>query len=110
MAQRIKTFFVSDLSGEELGETANTVKFGYQGVAYEIDLSQEEADEFAEVMDKYVTAARRVGGRRQSGSAASTGPSRDLSAVREWARQNGYTVSSRGRIPNEVLEAYDAAH
>ncbi len=110
MAQRIETFYVSDLSGEELGETANTVRFGYQGAAYEIDLSQEEADEFAEVMDKYVSAARRVGGRRQSGSAASTGPPRDLSAVREWARQNGYTVSNRGRIPNEVLQAYDAAH
>lgn len=110
VAQRIKTFFVSDLSGEELGETANTVKFGYQGVSYEIDLSQEEADEFAEVMDRYVSVARRIGGRRQSGSAASPGPSRDLSAVREWARQNGYTVSSRGRIPNQVLEAYDAAN
>lgn len=111
MAQRIKTFYVSDLSGEDLGEAANTVRFGYQGVDYEIDLSQEEADEFAEVMDRYVSVARRVGGRRQgTSSSASNRQSRDLAAVREWARQNGYTVSNRGRIPNEVLEAYQAAH
>lgn len=27
-------------------------------------------------------------------------------AVREWAIQNGYKISERGRIPVEVTEAY----
>lgn len=31
-------------------------------------------------------------------------------AIREWANANGYTVNSRGRIPAEVVEAYDAAN
>ncbi|WP_314431798.1 histone-like nucleoid-structuring protein Lsr2, partial [Microbacterium lacticum] len=35
---------------------------------------------------------------------------RDYAPVREWAAQNGYTVSERGRIPASVLEAYDATH
>ena len=35
---------------------------------------------------------------------------RDYTPVREWAAQNGYTLSDRGRIPATVLEAYDAAH
>ncbi|MGB4778813.1 Lsr2 family DNA-binding protein, partial [Microbacterium sp.] len=35
---------------------------------------------------------------------------RDYGPVREWALQNGYTVSERGRVPASVLEAYDAAH
>jgi hypothetical protein len=30
--------------------------------------------------------------------------------VRAWARDNGYVVSDRGRIPLEVQAAYDAAH
>jgi hypothetical protein len=30
--------------------------------------------------------------------------------VREWAAQNGYTLSERGRVPAAVLDAYDAAH
>lgn len=111
MAQRVKTFYVSDLSGEELAEGAHTIRFGYQGASYEIDLSPQESDEFAELMDKYVSVARRVGGRRQRvSSGASTGPSRDLAAIREWARQNGYKVSSRGRIPNDVIAAYEAAN
>lgn len=28
----------------------------------------------------------------------------------EWARDNGYTVSNRGRIPKSVQEAFEAAH
>lgn len=30
--------------------------------------------------------------------------------VRAWARENGFTVSDRGRIPQKVVEAYEAAH
>lgn len=30
--------------------------------------------------------------------------------IRAWARANGYPVISRGRIPNAVADAYDAAH
>jgi hypothetical protein len=33
-----------------------------------------------------------------------------MSAVREWALANGYTVGTRGRIPDTVLTAYQAAH
>lgn len=33
-----------------------------------------------------------------------------LTSIRDWARKNGYSVSDRGRIPSDVLEAYDAAH
>jgi hypothetical protein len=34
----------------------------------------------------------------------------DNSAVRAWARENGYSISDRGRVPAEVIEAYSAAH
>ncbi|GGS29009.1 AAA family ATPase [Actinokineospora fastidiosa] len=30
--------------------------------------------------------------------------------IRAWARQNGYDVADRGKLPSEVKEAYDAAH
>ena len=32
----------------------------------------------------------------------------ETTAIREWARQNGHTVSDRGRIPKYVIEAYAA--
>jgi hypothetical protein len=34
----------------------------------------------------------------------------DTKAVREWAGKNGYQLSARGRIPGNVIEAYQAAH
>lgn len=52
-------------------------------------------------------AARRRG--RPSKSAARTSAS-DMKAVRDWARDNGYTVSQRGRVPTEIRDAYTAAH
>ena len=60
------------------------------------------------------SAARRV----SSGRGSSSTPSRkrrragqqDYSGVREWAKENGYKVSDRGRVPASVLEAYEAAH
>ena len=34
----------------------------------------------------------------------------DYGPVRAWAKENGYSVSERGRVPAAVLEAYEAAH
>lgn len=112
MAQKIRYILISDLSGEELGEDGQTIKFGFLGVDYELDVSQAEADEFAQVMEKYISAGRRIGGRRQAGrSSGRTGsdPSR-LARIREWARANGMDVASRGRIAQDVIDAYEAAH
>ena len=45
-------------------------------------------------------------------STASTGSGSDAAtrehnrAVRVWARENGFTVSERGRIPAEIADAY----
>jgi hypothetical protein len=33
-----------------------------------------------------------------------------LSQVRQWATENGYEVSSRGRIPANIVEAYEEAN
>ena len=33
-----------------------------------------------------------------------------MKAIRDWAKTEGWTVSDRGRLPNNVVEAYDAAH
>jgi len=114
MAQKTITLLVSDLSGKELGEDGQTVRFGFLGVDYEMDVSQKEADEFAKAMEKYVSVARRTGGRRQSGVGAGAGRTtmdkEQAKKIRQWAAANGYKVSSRGRIPEEVQEAFQKAH
>ncbi|MBP2337521.1 uncharacterized protein YhaN [Saccharothrix coeruleofusca] len=37
-------------------------------------------------------------------------PVQDLAVVRVWARQNGFQVKERGRVPSDVIKAYEAAN
>ena len=109
MAQKVNIILVDDLDGSEATET---VSFGLDGTSYEIDLNDKNAAALRDALAGYVGHARKVAGgtkarRRSSGSTRSSG---DTQAVREWARQNGFEVSDRGRISAEVQEAYDAAH
>jgi hypothetical protein len=34
----------------------------------------------------------------------------DARTLKEWARANGYEVNDRGRVPNEIREAFEAAN
>jgi hypothetical protein len=85
-----------------------------QSFWYEIDLTNEHADELRGALTRYVEAARKTGSDR-SARARSTGRSRssksDVSpvAVREWAKAKGIEVSSRGRVPQSVIEQFKAA-
>lgn|SRR5690625_1064716 len=107
MAQKIQVILIDDTDGSAADET---VRFGLDGVNYEIDLTAENAAKLRDALAPWVANARRAGGRRttQRGGGGRSSSS-DASRVREWARANGYTVSDRGRIPAEVREAYEAA-
>lgn len=118
MAQQVQVVLVDDLDG---GEAEETVSFALDGVAYEIDLNAANAARLRDELAPWVGHARRVGGRsgggrsgggRRSGSRGrpSSSSGVDTAAVRDWARENGYKVSERGRISAEVMEAYRAAH
>lgn len=113
MATKHITHFVDDLDGTVLEEgDGKQITFSIEGRSYEIDLSDRNADKFYAAVAPFVDAARPVG-RTGSGSGRARPARRssdlDLSAVREWARANGHTVSDRGRVPASVLEAYGAA-
>ncbi len=116
MARRIVHQLVDDIDGTilEVGE-GETVLFSLDGVAYEIDLTDENAAALRGALERYTKAARSVSSGRAT--AASSGARKrrrtgqhDYSGVREWAKQNGYQVSERGRVPASVMEAYEAAH
>lgn len=113
MAQKVQVLLVDDVDG---GEAAETVAFALDGASYEIDLSTANAQALRDALAPWVGHARRVGGRGSSrgrsggGRAARSGGRADLTAVRAWARENGYQVSDRGRVSGEVLAAYEAAH
>lgn len=110
MAQRVQVILVDDLNG---GEANETLEFALDGVHYEIDLSDENAAKLREDFATWIGQARRAGGRRQTrrrGSNASSGRSDELAKIREWGRDNGYKVSSRGRVSQELQDAYAAAN
>lgn len=108
MAQKVHIVLVDDLDDSEATET---VSFGLDGTAYEIDLNDKNAAALRDALAGYVGHARKVGSStrraRKSGS-SSNGPS--AKDVREWARANGHDVPDRGRVSAEVRTAYDAAH
>jgi len=112
MAQKVT--LVDDLDGTPLDEDGGTVRFSVDGASYEIDLSVENSKKFEKALAPYIDGARKVrGGVAQQSSASSSAKKSDpqrLKAIREWANANGHEVSSRGRIPQEVVDAYDAAN
>ena len=114
MARRIVHQLVDDLDGTVLEPGAGeTVLFSVDGVAYEIDLTDDNAAALRDLLAPYVAAGRSVSARRPTGQSAPRARRRpgqqDYSAVRAWAKENGYTLSDRGRVPAAVLDAYEAA-
>jgi hypothetical protein len=109
MAQRVNVILVDDLDGDDAAET---VSFALDGVDYEIDLNESNAQALREAFARYIEAGRRVGGRRRKGQKVASGGSGGPSAadIRQWARANGWDVPERGRVSAEVREAYAAAH
>ena len=106
MAQKVTVELEDDLDG---GPADETVRFGFDGSDYEIDLSKTNAARFRSQLEPYIEHARKAG-RGQRRRAARTPSSRQHSgAVRAWAREQGITVSERGRIPASVLDQYEIA-
>jgi hypothetical protein len=102
------TEYTDDIDGSK---AEGTITFSFEGTSYEIDLSKSNGRAFEKAMAVYVGHARKVRSARvkTSGRAKSNGK-HELSTVRQWATENGYSVAPRGRVASEVLEAYDAAH
>lgn len=122
MARKTETItttkFFDDLDGTEVKEAdLQRIKFGWKGKAYAIELSKKNAAAFEKAIKPYVDKAASDGAPRQSrkghgrasGSSRTSGSGRkDLADIRAWARDNGYQVAGRGRIPADVIAAFDA--
>jgi hypothetical protein len=110
MARKVEVTLVDDLDG---GQADETVSFGLDGTRYEIDLSSANAKKLRNSMAKFVDAARKDKGTRQPAragarKAAPAGPS--TSDVREWAKAQGFEVSERGRVANDLIVKFQEAH
>lgn len=112
MAQKVVVELVDDLDG---GAADQTVTFGLDGLQYEIDLSEDNAARLLDTLAEFVAAARQVSSRVKGPARAKPAKQAKQAeverriAVREWAIQAGYTIADRGRIPQNIQDAYDRA-
>src|SRR5436190_23170991 len=97
MAQRL--MLIDDL---DESEGAETISYTVNGQDYEIDLSEENAQRFYDVLGPYLEKSRRV--QRQAASTSRRDGRRrssrsgrdDIPHVRAWAAADGHEVSGRG--------------
>jgi len=112
VAQKIQTLFIDDIDG---GAAEGTVRFALDGTEYEIDLNAKHTEELRSALGKYVSHARKVGGSsRRAGRTAGrasrgTGSSLNTTEIRNWAREQGYDIKDRGRVPADLVAKYQAA-
>ena len=130
MAKTLIVQLTCDRCKAETGENvdgAETVSFGFDGYDYSLDLCKEHAADFHGTVQGLISwssdrtrsgsgrRARRGGtGEDGAGAAAPARSSSDrerLKVIREWARENGHpNLGDRGRVPQAIVAAYDAAH
>jgi hypothetical protein len=97
-----------DLDGSS---DADSVTFAFDGVTYEIDLSEQNRAKLEAAVAPFIDAGRRVSrGRSRRSTSRPANPNADRAAVRAWARERGLKVSERGRISADVIGQYEAAH
>ncbi len=109
MAQKVQVLLVDDLNG---GEADETVTFALDGKSYEIDLTAANAEKLRNSLAEFVKSGRRTGGRGGSGrgkARTTVVGSQDTAKIRAWAKENGYNVNERGRVPADIRAAYEAA-
>jgi len=114
MARREIIVLQDDLDGSE--KDVRVVKFGFEGVNYEIDLGPANFDKLGQLLAPYMAVARKdASSRRITGPATKA---KGMTAaeqrafnqrVRDWAKSQKQKVSERGRVPAKLIEAYHAA-
>jgi nucleoid-associated protein Lsr2 len=113
VARREVVVLEDDLEG---GTADETVKFALDGVQYEIDLTAKNAARLRESFSDFIAHGRRVGrggvvvgGRAAARARGSAAADREQNkAIRAWAKRKGRNISDRGRIPQEIVDEYNA--
>lgn len=101
---------VSQLIDDLDGSTGlvETRKFSFEGQDYEIDLSDENYEALLQELEPFIEKARQVKVKPQVVIVSRS--TRENHAIREWGKENGWTLSERGRLPGALVYQYNQAH
>jgi hypothetical protein len=104
MARTQITRYTDDVDGTEIKDgKGGPVSFAFDGTEYVIDLTDKNKSALAKALDPYIGVATKVSKRGRKAAASKDNPA----DVRAWARDNGFDVPDRGRIPANVRAAYE---
>ncbi|GAA3750401.1 histone-like nucleoid-structuring protein Lsr2 [Micromonospora maritima] len=119
MARQEIVKLFDDITGEDITDQrgAGRVEFEVGGKRYEVDLSTKNQDALKEALEPFISAGRRVVSasvRRHLESPSRRTAHLDraqLAEIRRWGQENAAALglkppSDKGRVSNEVLEAY----
>jgi hypothetical protein len=112
VARKVVVELADDIDGTVFGDDGESIHYAVDGVEYVIDLKDEHAKELRETFEYYIAHSTRVGGRKHRG-VNPTAPKRssgETKKIRAWAIEQGHQLSSRGRIPAEIEQAFHDAH
>jgi hypothetical protein len=108
MAQKVQIILEDDLTG---GPAEETLRFSLEGVEYQIDLNKENADKLRKALSPFIAVGTKTNGRGRRPAGRPAAQRNNLTAkVRAWAKEQGYDVSDRGRIHQDIFDKYEAAH
>ena len=109
MATQTSTVVLDDVDG---ASGAEPYEFGIAGKWYTIDLTEDNANTYIGPLIELIEGkhARKVSTNGKADKPKVTRSTKDVSAIREWAKENGYEVNERGRISSAVQSAYNDAH
>ncbi|MDH6287994.1 histone-like nucleoid-structuring protein Lsr2 [Rhodococcus opacus] len=116
MARKVVVEMVDDIDGTAFGDDGESIRYAVEGVEYVIDLKDEHAKELRETFEYFIAHSTRVGGPKHRSDRQVVNPatarrsSGETQKIRAWAIEQGYEISSRGRIPTEVEHAFHDAH
>jgi hypothetical protein len=110
MARRQSVSLTDDLDGSKAVET---IRFGLDGISYEIDLNRKHAGNLRKSLGEFVEHGRKAQpaqpaqpARPRNAKPTNKNGLPKAAVVRSWAAANGITVSTRGRVPADVVEKY----
>jgi hypothetical protein len=110
MAKETVTRLLDDLDG---GVAHETVQFALDGYFYEIDLSSKNAKKLRNDLGVFVEHGSRVSSRAAAGKGrprhAGGSDKEQNRAIREWALSRGFEVAERGRIKQDIVDAFHRA-
>lgn len=104
MATETQTRLIDDLDGSE---ASHTIHFSLDHKSYVVDMNEDNARRVREQFQTLIEAGRPV----KNGKTKASKSTRNTESpkIRKWAREQGYDVPQRGRIPEELVQAYHAS-